>query len=205
MNDVHSKMSDAELVAFLREADTFAQFSDMSGSVKKAVRLAIDRLAAHAVSGPFNDDERPDADESANRWPPLNAAMRAVLTNENCVYATSDAIYSALAEAAGRGVSTDESAKPIYQRCTPSGHWLDATKAEFDSEDDRAMVRIVYPEAAPVASKAAVTLSDDEIKFCAVRIKALCMTRHHKDWVEGIETRIRGMLAEHSASKTGGA
>jgi hypothetical protein len=45
MSDVHGEMSNKELVAFMREADNFVQFSDMPASLYKAVKIAIERLA----------------------------------------------------------------------------------------------------------------------------------------------------------------
>jgi hypothetical protein len=47
MTVVSNDMETSELVAFLREADDFAQFVDIeSAAVREAVRIAIDRLAA---------------------------------------------------------------------------------------------------------------------------------------------------------------
>lgn len=52
MSDAHSNMTTGDLVAFLREAEVFAQFSDLPGSVKKAVKLAIERLATGNEAAP---------------------------------------------------------------------------------------------------------------------------------------------------------
>jgi hypothetical protein len=60
MIDVHSEITNAELVDFLREADNFAQFSDIPRSLYKAVKIAIDRLTANEYAKPdayVNGDE----------------------------------------------------------------------------------------------------------------------------------------------------
>ncbi|WP_186276358.1 Lar family restriction alleviation protein [Burkholderia gladioli] len=68
------------------------------------------------VDGEFSE---PDAIAAWNRraspapaipMPPLNDAMRAVLTNENCVYGTPDELYAALGRAAP-AISESEDAK----------------------------------------------------------------------------------------------
>jgi hypothetical protein len=46
MTIISREMTTSELVAFLKEADDFSQFSDLTGAVREAVRIAIDRLAA---------------------------------------------------------------------------------------------------------------------------------------------------------------
>ncbi|WP_186013778.1 Lar family restriction alleviation protein [Burkholderia gladioli] len=70
------------------------------------------------VDGEFSE---PDAIAAWNRraspapaipMPPLNDAMRAVLTNENCVYGTPDELYAALGRAAP-AISESEDAKRL--------------------------------------------------------------------------------------------
>lgn len=65
--------------------------------------------------------------------------------------------------------AADESAKPVYQfRYFGTGDWTDVSKDEFDSLSAAVMVkdtrfRVLYTEHAPVASKEAATLKDEEI------------------------------------------
>ncbi|WP_146128062.1 Lar family restriction alleviation protein [Burkholderia gladioli] len=54
--------------------------------------------------------------------PPLNDAMRAVLTNENCIYGTPDELYAALVKAAP-AISESEDAARL--------NWLDTTNKRF--------------------------------------------------------------------------
>jgi hypothetical protein len=49
MTIVSSTMATEELVAFLREADDFAQFSDLPAAVREGVRILIDRAAPKPV------------------------------------------------------------------------------------------------------------------------------------------------------------
>ncbi|MBU9378739.1 hypothetical protein [Burkholderia gladioli] len=58
----------------------------------------------------------------AINMPPLNNAMRAVLTNENCIYGTPDELYAALVKAAP-AISESEDAARL--------NWLDATNKRF--------------------------------------------------------------------------
>ncbi|WP_369055427.1 Lar family restriction alleviation protein, partial [Burkholderia gladioli] len=51
-------------------------------------------------AGMEKDWNRRASSAPAITMPPLNDAMRAVLTNENCVYGTPDELYAALVKAA---------------------------------------------------------------------------------------------------------
>lgn len=73
----------------------------------------------------------------AIHMPPLNDAMRAVLTNENCIYGTPDELYAALVMAAP-AISESEDAEPLawYVEWQRDGEtWVDAFAVESQAID----------------------------------------------------------------------